>query len=185
MKIQLSGAKAVVPLRLLPLAVRNQSGSLDSQSPYSTYQRSQDKLLRNMEGQFLPSESPGSAPLLKCMHNHSSPWVGGEGSSAGSREPRLRVASKLYGKRGAQDDHVAAKHRPAGMRGMRGAASRASPAVTPEFRARVCESAEATLGFARASQPPSTTGSRDPMEGSACEARRPFPEPGARFALPI
>lgn len=79
-------------------------------------------------------------PLLKRRLNHRSP----RGASSGSREPLLRVASKVYGKRGAQDDHVAAKHRPAGMRGMRGAASRAPQAVTPEFRARVCGTAEAS-----------------------------------------
>lgn len=71
------------------------------------------------------------------------------------------------------------------MRGMRGAASRDPLAVTPEFRARICGTAEASQGSARAPKPPSTAGSRDPMEGSAREARRPFPEPGARFAFPV
>lgn len=55
---------------------------------------------------------------------------------------------------------MAAKHRPAGMRGMRGAASRDPLAVTPEFRARICGTAEASQGSARAPKPPSTTGSR-------------------------
>lgn len=141
---------------LASTAINNQCNSLDSQSVTLLHIPAEPK-------QYSAPYKDGrsSAPLLKCMHNHSSP----EGASSGSRGLRLRDASKLYGKRGAQDDHVAAKHRPAGMRGMRGAASRAPPAVTPGFRARVCGTAEASQRSARASKPPSTTGSRDPHGG--------------------
>lgn len=63
----------------------------------------------NVKGQFLHTGGGGDG-VPKKLHVYQFAL----GASAGAREPLLRVASKLYGKRGAQDDHVAAKHRRGG-----------------------------------------------------------------------
>lgn len=106
MKIQISEAKVEAPLWLLP-----QSSSLHGQSVTLLH-------ISVVPGQYRVPYKRGRAVSIqrelprarRLARIYSSLWR----ASAGAQEPLPRVVTKLYGKRGSQDDHVAAKHRPGG-----------------------------------------------------------------------